>query len=56
MVRLVRDAAVGYVPIHLSNQVMKTIESDGIAAGLIHFMFCLLAIEVAAQLIKDWIG
>lgn len=52
MGRLVRDAVFGGVPYLLSEQVMKTIEVDGSRSGLIHFAFCLLLIELVAQLIR----
>jgi len=50
--RLARDTAIGTIPLFLSDRVMVTISTDGMGAGLIHFLMCLLLIEAVTQIIK----
>jgi len=34
---------------------METVEKDGVAAGLIHLIFCLVFIEVVVEIVKGWL-
>tara|TARA_R110000744_G_scaffold326330_4_gene432113 strand:- start:20303 stop:20473 length:171 start_codon:yes stop_codon:yes gene_type:complete len=53
--RFALDAVLGAIPVFLSGRVVDTILADGVGAGLIHFMFCLLLVEVIAQIIEVFV-